>query len=333
MGRKPIGLARFAALFATLLLTSRGQAQEQPKPSRSNLAEVRFADGSLVRMTLLQDTLDVQTKFGKLTIPFSDIRRVDFGLHVPQDVGTQITQSIKLLGSGLHKDREGASRDLVHAGHFAFPSLQKASRSSDQEVAVRAVSLIRQISERVPPEVLKLKEEDVIQTSEFTVVGRIDAASIKAHSAHFGEQSLKLSELRTLFLRNQNGAGEFVLDAAKHGSALDQWFDTGIAVDATLRLHVTSEGSIDLWPQGAGQYVASPKGYNTAGKGGAFMAGTLIGKIGENGKAFLIGERYDANATEEGRLFLLITPSPWNNASAGAYRVRVQTDHVALSGR
>ncbi len=333
MGRNPIRVARCATLLAALLLTSQVQGQEQPKSSRSNLAEVRFADGSLVRMTVLQDALDVDTKCGKLSIPFSDIRRVDFGLHVPQEVGTQITQSIKQLGSGLHKDREGASRDLVHAGHFAFPSLQKASRSSDQEVAVRAVSLIRQISERVPSDVLKLKEEDVVQTSEFTVVGRIASPAIKAHSAHFGEQSLKLSELRTLFLRNQNGNGEFVLDAVKHGSALDQWFDTGIAVDATLRLHVVADGAVDLWPQGAGQYVATPKGYNTAGKGGAFMAGTLVGRIGENGKAFLVGERYDASATEEGRLFLLITPSPWNNASAGAYRVRVQTDLVALSGR
>jgi hypothetical protein len=47
----------------------------------------------------------------------------------------------------------------------------------------------------------------------------------------------------------------------------------------------------------------------------------------------LIGERYEANSADEGKLFMHITPSPWNNASAGLYRVRVTTEHVAASGR
>jgi len=53
-------------------------------------------------------------------------------------------------------------------GHFAYLPLQKASKSGDQEVAYRAVNLLKQISERVAPELLRLREEDVIHTSEFT---------------------------------------------------------------------------------------------------------------------------------------------------------------------
>src|SRR5262249_41740691 len=112
-----------------------------------------------------------------------------------------------------------------------------------------------------------------------------------------------------------------------------EWFDTGITVDATLRVMLTSEGQVDLWPQGPGQYLASPKGFNTTGKGGMFLAGALIGRVGERGKAFVIGERYEGTSGEEGRLYLQIVASPWNNASAGTYRVRVRTDHVALSQR
>src|SRR5207253_9579263 len=140
-----------------------------------------------------------------------------------------------------------------------------------------------------------------------------------------GEVSLKLSELRTMHMRNSGVKQELVVDAAKYGSSLDQWLDSGIAVDGQQRIMVTSEGQVDLWPQGPGQYLAAPKGYNTAGKGGQFMAGALVGKIGEHGKAFYIGERYDGAANEEGKLYLQIVPSPWNNASAGQYRVRIQT--------
>ena len=77
--------------------------------------------------------------------------------------------------------------------------------------------------------------------------------------------------------------------------------------------------------------MASPKGYTTAGRGGQFQAGALVARIGETGKALHVGERYDGTPTEEGRLYFHIVPSPWNNASTGSYRVRVATDHVALT--
>ncbi len=330
MGRISLVLAVCVSLAAS----TRSLAQEPiPSSPRPSIAEVRFGDGSIVRMSLLQDNLEVLTKYGKLTIPLSEVRRIEFGLHVPPEMNLQITQSIKRLASEVYKERDGASKELVQVGHFAFPSLQKASRSSDSEVAYRAVSLLKQISERTAPDLLKLRDEDVIHTAEFTIIGKITSQTIKANSPHFGDVALKLSELRTMHLRQHGGKSELVVDAAKHGSALEQWCDTGVVVDAAQRMLITGDGQVDLWPQGPGQYVSAPKGYNTAGKGGQFMAGALVGKIGENGKAFYIGDRFDGAANEEGKLYLQIVPSPWNNASTGTYRVRIQTDHAAVGSR
>ena len=334
MGRIPFNLALASSLFIALAVSSRSAAQESTSsPSPKFLSEVRFHDGSVVRMTLLEPSLDVKTKYGKLTIPLQDIRRIELGLHIPVDVHQQITSSIKRLSSQVYKERDGAGKDLVLAGHFALPSLQKASRSGDQEVAYRATGLVKQISERVQSDLLKLRDEDVIHTAEFVVIGRIDVATLRASSPHFGQVILKLSELRAVHVKQQAGRQELVVDATKHGSSLDQWCDSNINIDAAQRVIVTGEGQVELWPQGPGQYVSAPKGYNTAGKGGQFLAGSLIGKIGENGKAFYIGDRYDGVATEEGRLYLLIVPSPWNNASTGSYRIRVETDSVAVGGR
>jgi len=242
----------------------------------------------------------------------------------------QIAKSVKQLASEVYKERDCASKDLVRAGHFALPSLQRASKSSDSEVAYRAASLIKQISERTSPELLKLREEDVIHTAEFPIIGKITSHTLKAHSPHFGEVSLKLGELRTMHVRQHGGKSEVIVDAAKYGSALDQWCDSGVTVDAGQRLVINSEGNVDLWPQGPGQYMATPKGYNTAGKGGQFMAGALVAKIGEQGKAFYVGDRHDGSVNEEGKLYLHIVPSPWNNASTGTYRVRIQTDAAVL---
>jgi hypothetical protein len=327
MGRTPVVLALSLALAAS----TRSLAQEPTTSVRPSIAEVRFGDGSIVRMTVLQETIEVQTKYGKLAIPVSDVRKIEFGLHVPPDVNLQITQSIKRLASDVYKERDSATRELMQAGYFAFPSLHKATKSTDQEVSYRAAGIIKQITEKTAPELLKLRDEDVIQTSEFTVIGKITSTTLKAHSPHFGEVALKLSELRTMHVRQHGGKSELVVDASRHGSALDQWCDTGITVDAAQRIVIIVDGQVDLWPQGPGQYMAFPKGYNTAGKGGQFMAGALIGRIGENGKSFYIGERFDGTASEEGRLYVQIVPSPWNNASTGQYRVRIQTENATIA--
>jgi len=318
------------------VLFSAALAAAQPGPSpkdAARLAEVRFSDGSVVRMTVLQETLDFQTKYGKLTIPITDIRRIEMGLHLPEGLQQTIDQSIRLLSSDGYKQREDATKELMQAGHWAMPALQKASNSPELEVAKRAQLLVQKITEKAAPEFLKLKAEDTVQTQDFQIVGRITTHAVKAHSPLFGDQLLKLSDLRSLHLRGQRGEAELSLDAAKHGSNSDQWFDTGINVDSQLRLVVQSDGQVDLWPQTPGQYMAHPRGFNTPGKGGAYLAGALIGRVGENGRTFLIGERYEGISSEEGRLFLHIVPSPWNNASGGSYRVRVQTEHLALSGR
>src|SRR5260370_34578892 len=126
MGRIPLALA----LLLAPAVSPRILAQDKPASSaRPNLAEVRFGDGSLVRMTLLEENLDVQTKYGNLTIPLSEVRRVEFGLHVPPEVHQQINDSIKRLASDVYKERDGASKDLIQAGHFAYPMLQKATKS------------------------------------------------------------------------------------------------------------------------------------------------------------------------------------------------------------
>lgn len=327
----PFRWALACAVFAATMGLAQGQGKKDvPRP---NLAEVRFADGSLVRMTILQDDLEVMTKYGKLVIPIRDIRRIDFGLHLPEGVGEHIDLSIKQLGSDAYRDRDEAVKHLVHYGPMAYPFLQRASRNPDPEVAQRVAGVLKRITEKVAPENLRLKEEDYIQTTEFPVIGRIVHPTLKAHSAHFGELHLKLCDLRTLFIRGQSGDGEVVVDAAKYGSAPDQWLDSGIVVDPSQRVSIVSEGQVDLWPQGPGQYMTTAKGYTTAGKGGTFMAGTLLGRVGEQGKVFVVGERFEGTPSEEGKLYFHIVPSPWNNASTGTYRVRLTMEHVALSAK
>src|SRR5205823_3280809 len=47
--------------------------------------EVHFGDDSLMKVVLLADVLDLETAYGKLTIPLSDVRRIDCGLRLTPD--------------------------------------------------------------------------------------------------------------------------------------------------------------------------------------------------------------------------------------------------------
>ncbi len=323
------------ALVVLLIGASWGLAQSPAKKDahRPSHAEVRLSDGSLVRMNVLQENLELMTKYGKLSIPFSDIRRIEFGHHLPDGVEPQISEAIKLMGSTVYKHREDAARELIQLGVLAYPAVQKAARSADLEVAQRASAIIKRIGEKVPPDKLQIKLEDSVQTGDFSISGRIVSPSIKVRSAHFGEFDLKLAELRSIHLRGNSGDVELTIDAAHHGSVPDQWLDSGVLVDNNLKMIIHSEGQVDLWPQGPGQYMTTPKGYNTAGKGGVFMAGSLLGRVGNNGKVFVVGERYEGVPDQEGKIYFHIVPSPWNNASTGSYKLRIRTDYVALSGR
>ena len=49
----------------------------------------------------------------------------------------------------------------------------------------------------------------------------------------------------------------------------------------------------------------------------------LLGRIGEYGKVFIVGSRYDGVAADDGKLYLRIVPNTNNSESSGSYEVRV----------
>jgi hypothetical protein len=288
-------------------------------------AEVRMADGSAVRVHILQASLDVQTKYGKLTIPLREVRRIDFGLHMSEAARQRIDAAVGQLGSGTYKVREQAMRELVGHGALALPALRRAGKSDNAEVSHRAEKALDEIRTKYPEEARRDRSEDLIETKEFPVVGIILSPSIKARSPYFGEVELRLTELRQMRFRGAAGDADMRIDAQKYGSAQDQWMDTGYDVTPRSRLKIAAAGLVDLWPQTPGQYMSSPKGYGNTPQRGTALPGQLIGRIGASGTVFNIGEKYEAAPGEHGRLFLHIVPSPWNNAASGSYMVQVAT--------
>jgi hypothetical protein len=323
-------MANFSwALAASVVVANMGQAPHEKKaPFKPNEVEARLADGSKIRMVILQETLPVITKYGTLNIPTQDVRRIEFGIRATEGIGKRVQEAIERLGHAVFKEREDAVKELVAIGPPAYAPLTQAAKSLDVEVAQRARTALDRIRQRYPENQLRVREDDLVQTAEFTLMGRITTKTIKARTAVFGEALLNISDLRGIRWLGHQAELELSMDGAKYATGGNQWLDTGIELSGDDELAITGSGQIDLMTGNNGQYVTGPAG-NTQW-GGGFMGhppGTLLGKIGANGSLFTVGESYKGMAKAEGKLYLMISPSPWaRNGGAnvtGSYKVNI----------
>jgi hypothetical protein len=322
-------LGHVAALSA-LLAGAAARAQERPAPATQPHLQpaevvVHLHDDTVIRKALLRDAVVVVTRFGKLTVPAAEIRRIEFGLHLPEGTAREVEAAVKQLGSDEYKAREAAGKRLVALGYRAYPALQAAARSPDKEVATRARAALEQVRKEAPAEKLSLPEHDVVHTRDCVLTGRIEADVLKAESASLGELSLRLTELRSLHSGAVNRT-EVAVDAAQFGAGAGKWADSGVTVEAGVGLAVAASGRVDLVPAQAGQHVSEPAGYQAQGSDPAgYRAGTLLGRIGEDGEVFIIGPHYESRSTRAGKLYLRIVPLAGGNGSTGSYQVKVST--------
>jgi hypothetical protein len=323
----------FLALFL-LSLPGRG-ADEKPAlgadkkaPAEQHRVEVRLADGSSVRMTLAQSNVEVTTKYGKLAVPVNEVRHIEFALRYPPGVPERIEAAAVNLGSDDFDKRQAAVAELLSFQELSYPMLQKLTKHKDKEVVRLAEEMLTVLREKLPEEKFHFKTQDTIATDTFTVVGRIEGTTLRAKSPYFGEVTFGLADLRTLRRTGEGGEKEIVLDLAKYGVPQIAWLNTGIEVTRDTILEIRAGGESDLYPIGGerGAYRTTPNGSRQWGMARDHkVPGQLLGRIGEKGKEFEIGERYDGTPGAEGKLYLRVGGSPWHNVPAGEYRIRIST--------
>jgi hypothetical protein len=178
-----------------------GDRLPEQKPTKTKApepVEVRFTDNSTMRLTLKDENLEVATRYGRLTVPVADVRRIDFATRITDDVAKRIDGAVANLNNPQFKLRQAASAELRGFREKAYTALQHAAKSSDQETARRAEEILEWLREAVSPEQLEVRPNDIIQTDDMKISGRIAAVALKVDTFQFGELSLKLSDVRSL---------------------------------------------------------------------------------------------------------------------------------------
>jgi hypothetical protein len=292
---------------------------------------LRFHNGSVIQPAALLDSLEMETKLGKLSIPANEIRRIDFGFRLSEEDSKKLEQAIRDLGGARFQARDAATKTLMRMGRLAYPALLEARKSSDLETTKRVEAILKDIRLRVPPERLKTRKTDIVKTSDSSVAGQITAANLRIRSELFGEVKVPAFQLREL--RSSLPGGEIVvaLDAAKYGQ-MTTWMETDFEVTMGNRLEISATGELNLDPMNRinNNFCRGvrPDGTPQLVSGEGHIPGKLLGRIGTDGPVFPIGSRYSGFPTREGKLYLrIVTIWHANSLQAeGIYQVRVSSE-------
>jgi hypothetical protein len=161
-------------------------------------AEVRFTDDSVLKLTLRDKVILLNTTYGQLRIPVSNLRYIDFATRIPDTVTRQVDAAVANLGSSQFKVREAAGAELLDLRELSYPALLRAARHKDLEVVRRAEALLKQLREAVPREQLEFRKDDVVYTADSRITGRLEEEPLKAVTFQFGNVQLRLGQLRSL---------------------------------------------------------------------------------------------------------------------------------------
>ncbi len=205
--------------------------------------EVRFTDQSVLKLSIREERIDFKTDYGKLAIPVADIKRIEFGLRIPEDVQKRIEAAIADLGNPQFRRREAAGVILLNLREKAYAAVVKATKHQDMEIANRAEELVKKFKEVVPAEMLQLKDFDVIHTETSRIAGRIEATSLRANTIQFGDVQLRLADVHSLAMK---GAEAIDIDSnAIPGPANMTQYQNDIG--KTFVFKVTGVASGSLW--------------------------------------------------------------------------------------
>lgn len=298
-------------LTTCLLLTLAAQAQAQAPPN----VQITLDDGTTL-IGKINQNIEVQTKFGKLTIPAHDIQHASLGYNLTDDETKAVTKAFKDLASANFKERHSAQAYLERIGSRALPLLPKLyggtmppAEIDPKDPALEAQQRIQMWNKTTSPDAKYL--HDYFSTDDSNIKGKILNKQLTIQHNILGDLKVDVAHIKSIHAHSN-----------KELTLLPDQDWQEICVLYNGKLILTAHGTVELWPQQPGQYLANPKGFNTTGKGGQFMAGAVIAKIDE-GQPFFVGDSYTFTHTQ-GKLFLRIVENPWNSKSDGKYTVKVE---------
>ncbi|MCC7192047.1 MAG: hypothetical protein IT444_04610 [Phycisphaeraceae bacterium] len=327
---------RFPALLLILgMLASAADAQTtRPADSASSgLVTFNLMDGSIISGTLGVKEIPIDTDFGALVVPVSKIISVTPGLDSHTDFQANFAKLVEKLGSQEVTERDAAQKALIRMGPSLRNELVRYQATADPERKLRINAILEEFNDDVsvdedepqPAAVIRL---DMIQTADFTIVGRIVPKSF-AVTSNYGQLTVKLSDIRNASRNISKGVEEINKSLSVDGSNLVQlrFKESGIKVSKGDRITVKADGTLVMTPWGS-DAQSTPDGAPNYGWyiQNQIPMGMLIAKIGKSGSVFKVGSNNTFTAEQSGELQFAIAMHQGyaSNSFPGKYNVKIK---------
>ncbi|HZZ73562.1 MAG TPA: hypothetical protein VFE24_15015 [Pirellulales bacterium] len=293
-------------------------------------------DGSVITGKLSMKDISVETQFGKLTVPVTSIRSFTPGLTSHPDLSKNMTDLIKDLGSSNFNDRETAQKAILKIGPPARNVLQRYVDDTDTERRTRVKAILDEFDQATSDEdenatqsKVGLQKGDVVETTDFTIVGRISPATFDV-ATQYGQLNIKLSDIqRGQRIAPQREDVRKSINVEGTNIAQRSFKNTNIKVEKGDKIIVSAEGLITMTPWG-NQAVSSPDGAQNYGwyLPNQIAAGALVGRFGNSGPVFKVGSHATITADRAGTLFLAIgmEPNYANQNFPGEYHTKIHVE-------
>jgi LCCL domain len=304
-----LSLSTIVLLFAFSVVRADDPPKTPTKPAEPTI-EVKLTDDSVVKLTLLESTIDFVTPHGKLTIPVGEVRRIDLGLRIPDDVAAQIKTAIVDLGNPQFRKREEATALLLKYREKSYPSLKEATKLADAEVTKRVEELIEKLEAIIPRNRLEVPEHDVIHTDLSHIAGKILNPTMRARSFTFGDVPLKLADVVAMSVNGFKEKDDAVAALPDPGSMTNYGQPQHIGKTYVFRVTGVANGS--LW--GTGTYTLDSNLATAA----VHMGIVKVGQTGNVKVTILPAMAGFVGSTQNG-----VSSSPYANYP-GAYQIHAK---------
>jgi hypothetical protein len=280
----------------------------EPVPPRH--VRMHLRDGSMLAGDLTVDTVEVDTDFGRLTVPVERIVSFKPGLESSPERLAEIDGLVEKLGHDDFNTREQAQKDLVRLGMPAKREFEQRLAEAGEENAERRTRLSQILKdfEQQAEEQDEAEAQtetwvrgDTVVTSEFTVVGKIVNQEFKIVSK-YGSLDVKLGDL--LLADRPIGSKPLVrrsLTVSGTNLAQTSFKTSGLRVERGDKITVRATGQIAMTPWGGG-HQSTPDGGSYYGwyRPNEIEGGSLVAKIGDSGQIFKVGSKKTFVAKQSG---------------------------------
>jgi hypothetical protein len=285
--------------------TSRRKAE----PIGPREIRLHLRDGNVIAGDLSFPDINVETDFGTLKVPIDKIRAFHPGLDSFPAVSGRLEKLIADLGGDDYAAREEAHKQLLQWGLPIRNLLSQASDGDNAERKRHLTEILAEFEDQAAEDnfeeepVRELIRRDTVETTEFTIVGRIVEQEFKVASK-YGDLVVKLADINTGD-RSYNSAEPINKRFSVDGSyiAQQQFKSSGVRVQAGDKITIRADGQLIMTPWGS-NYMSSPDGGANYGwyMPNEIPGGALVARIGNGGKTFKVGSRHTFIAKTSGML-------------------------------